>query len=204
VTKSSGNFGHVLIETNKPMQLELNGLGKQALVFEELGVKVELEAEKFECALCMAENALEGEEMKLTSLFANLKYSSVVIAGILGAKCQVKSAAGTGVIESESMKIVTTSTGSVTFAPATGTTLASFEIVPVTGKVCNLKGNYTLNGAWVVAPSGATWTTNVGFAESPLTVNGNPASLKGEATAEGLVTPTAENPKPGSHAIAFT
>jgi uncharacterized Zn-binding protein involved in type VI secretion len=204
VPKSSGKFGHEIIEVNRPMQLDLNGLGKQDLVFEDAGAEIELVAEGLECAHCMTENVLQGEEMKMSSLSAHLKYSSVVVAN-LAAQCQVKSpGAAVGEIESESLKIVTTSKGGVTFLPASGTAIANFELVPVTGKVCPVKGSYTLTGGWVATASGATWKTEVLLGEELVAVNGNPAELLGEVTAEALVTPTPENPSPGRHPIAFT
>lgn len=204
VPKSSGKFGHEVIEVNKPMQLDLTGLGKQALDFEVAGAEIDLEAEGLECAHCMTENVIQGEEMKMSSLSAHLKYTGVVVT-TNPTHCEAKSVGGAaGAIETESLKIVTTPKGGVTFAPASGTAIAKLELVPVSGKTCPLAGSYTLSGSWVASPSGATWLTRV-FPEEGLTVNGSSGVfLEGEVTAEALVTPNPENPSPGRHAIAFT
>ena len=198
--KSSGNFGHEAIGINQEVQLKLDGLGKQVFKTVIAGAAVTLEAEGFECFNCMVENVEEeGEKMQMKSLRGYLKFSNVSVASS-PTKCQVVS----GAIQTEAMKYASTASGTVSFAPLSGTTIAKFEIAAKSGQTCAPAGSYTMSGSWAMTPSGATWKSNVTAAEKVITVGPNAASFTGEATAICFVTPSPETPETERNPIALT
>jgi hypothetical protein len=191
---SSGTSGHVAIAANTPTTLILNSLSEQKLATKIFGATVELIATGVECVECTGENKEPtAGNMEVVGKGGHLRYTGVRVAGTQGENCTVfedkpNAEEGLqGVITTTPLKVSATSPTAATIAPETGTELAHFIIETKSGThpaVCNITGTFTVSGTAPVTLNGAVVTANVTKASGFLTVAGEPASLKGEATAE--------------------
>jgi hypothetical protein len=175
-----GEFGHVAI--TEKTTLALTSLTNPVLTGKLFGATVELAATGVECIECTAENKEVGGVMEVTGSGGYLTFTGVKVVG-LETKCEARDTGKGEDVMTELLKFTTTSSAGATLEPVTGTILAEFDIVAKPGQSCSVAGTgLKVTGKAATTVSGATLTVNVTKASGELKLEGEPASMKGEAT----------------------
>jgi hypothetical protein len=191
VPGSTGAYGHMAIEAGKSTSTSVVNVTNPVLGGKLFGATIELSATGVECVGCTAENKEVGGVMEVTSSGGTLTFTGVKVVG-LESKCTV---VGSKVedIPTKPLKFTTTSVAGARLEPVTGTLLAEFKI---TGSECSVKAEgIKITGTLFAATNGATLIVNVTKASGELTLEGEKASLKSEATLKG---------GPGGNGVSLT
>jgi hypothetical protein len=174
---STGTSGHEAIAANTSTTLSLTQLGNAKLTGTLFAATVELEATGVECVECKAENKEVGGVMEVTGSGGRLRFTGVTVVGL--PNCEVENKT----VTTEPLKFTTTSAAGVTLEPVTGTLLSKLTIKEIAA-TCNVKGTFKVEGKAAGTLNGSVLSVNVTKASKELTLEGEKASLKGEATAK--------------------
>jgi hypothetical protein len=181
-----GEYAHVAIAVNTKTQLTLTNIGNTELNSTIGGAAVKLTATGAECVKCMAENHEETVSGKTWmdvqgpgtgETGGHIHYSGVTI-NVAG--CTVTG----GEVNTEPLKLTTTTAGIGLLEPQTGTTMAVIHL----NAACSIGETITVTGIARGTTAGSTATFNTGASE--LKIGKQEAHLIGEATIIGHATET--------------
>lgn len=188
---SGGLSGHVPIAVNTSTTLTFVTPGEQKLTARLFGSTVELIGTAVECVGCTVENKEPSPGNMEMSGLGRLKYTGVKVNGAEKACTVYEDISPTemgppGVITTTPLKIKAASPTAGTIEPETPSVFAHFYITtsPTHTEECHLTGTFNISGKMPVTLDGAVVKVNITKASGNLEVDGEPASFRGETTAE--------------------